>query len=207
MVIRHSRTILALLLLALLPACVTGSDSPSAWIEAMDNRAPTKSAIYVCHTYGCKQKYTFRPSKTDLGKLEAILAKGDKDPQAERKAIGHAVEWFENRVGPLMGSDKDKGGLDLASSGVRGQMDCIDEASNTTSLLSFAELHGFLKHHKVQSPVARGFFLDGRYPHATAVVKVKTSGEKYAVDSWIHDNGVYPEIKPLKVWLAESPAR
>ncbi len=56
------------------------------------------------------------------------------------------------------------------------------------------------------APIARGFFLDGRYPHATAVIKEKASGKQHAVDSWVHDNGVYPEIKPLSVWLKESPA-
>nr|WP_321457096.1 hypothetical protein [uncultured Cohaesibacter sp.] len=173
----------------------------------MNNRAPTNTTVYICHAFGCKLKYGFHFTKADLSKLESILKKGKASPKAERKAIGNAVAWFENRVGPLVGSDKDKGGLDMIHSGVPGQMDCIDEASNTTSLLSFAQKHGFLKYHIVQSPEARGFFLDGRYPHATAVVLDKQANEKYAIDSWIYDNGVFPKIKTLKGWMAEWPSR
>ncbi|WP_319531918.1 hypothetical protein [uncultured Cohaesibacter sp.] len=201
------RSFLALGCVALLSGCITQkSDSPDHWIKAMNNRPATKSTIYVCHAFGCKLKYTFRPTSKDIAKLKSILAKGKRSPEAERKAIGNAVVWFEKRVGPLMGSDKDKGGLDMHNSGVPGQMDCIDEASNTTSLIVFAEKHGLLTHYTVQSPVARGFFLDGRYPHATAVIKEKKSGKRYAVDSWLFDNGVFPAIKPLHVWMSESPS-
>ena len=94
----------------------------------------------------------------------------------------------------------------MQNAGVPGQMDCVDEASNTTSLLMFAQMHGLLKHHRIHSPVARGFFLDFRYPHATAVVTDIKSGKKFAVDSWKYDNGVFPDIKPLDVWMSESPA-
>lgn len=198
----------ALPLLASLVACnAQTSNSTARWVSAMNNRAPTATTIYVCHAFGCSLKYGFRFTKKDLDKLKRILSAGSRSPEAERKAIGNAVVWFEKRVGPIIGSDKDKGGLDMQNAGVPGQMDCIDESSNTTSLISFAQNHGFLKYHKVQSPVARGFFLDGRYPHATAVVLEKESGKRYAVDSWIYDNGVFPKIKLLEAWMAESPAR
>ncbi|WP_316862365.1 hypothetical protein [uncultured Cohaesibacter sp.] len=173
----------------------------------MNNRAPTKSNIYVCHAFGCTLKTTFVPTKRDLSRLRSILRAGRRSPKAERKAIGNAVVWFEKRVGPIVGSSNDKGGLDMENAGVPGQMDCIDESSNTTSLLVFAQSHGFLKYHKVQSPVARGFFLDGRYPHATAVVLEEKSGTRYAIDSWVYDNGKFPKIKRLKDWMAETPSR
>ncbi|SNY93300.1 hypothetical protein SAMN04515647_3591 [Cohaesibacter sp. ES.047] len=196
---------LALIVATALGSCATQkSDSPDRWIKTMNNRPVTKSTIYVCHAFGCKLKYAFHPTKKDIRKLKRILARGKRSPKAERKAIGKAVVWFEKRVGPAVGSDKDKGGLDMYNSGVPGQMDCIDEASNTTSLLVFAQKHGLLTHYKYQAPVARGFFLDGRYPHATAVIKNKKSGKRYAVDSWKFDNGVFPVIKPLDVWLSES---
>ena len=191
----------------MLAACQTQSTSSlNDWSQRMSYRPPSMTNIHICHAFGCKLKHRFQPTKQDLRKLKSILARGKKSPKAERKAIGKAVQWFEKRVGPAVGSDKDIGGLDMRNSGVAGQMDCIDEASNTTSLLTFAQKHGFLKHHQTMAPVARGFFLDGRYPHATAVIKEKESGKQHAIDSWVHDNGVYPEIKPLSVWLKESPA-
>nr|WP_319512773.1 hypothetical protein [uncultured Cohaesibacter sp.] len=195
------------LLIALAGCNAQTSSSTDGWISAMNNRAPTKTTIYICHAFGCTLKYGYHLTKGDIAKLKKILYTGRRSPEAERKAIGNAVAWFEKRVGPYVGSDKDKGGLDMRNAGVPGQMDCIDEASNTTSLITFAQQHGFLKYHKVQSPVARGFFLDGRYPHATAVVLDIKNDKRYAIDSWIYDNGVFPKIKPLKDWMAESPAR
>ncbi len=182
------------------------SPSTERWEASMNMRAPSQNTVYVCHAYGCQIKYAFTPSSKDRLAIKAILSKGKTSPEAERKAIGYMVQWFEKRVGPAVGSDKDKGGLDLKSAGIPGQMDCIDEASNTTSYIAFAQKNGWLMHHNVMSPVARGFFLDGRYPHATAVVQDKDTGINHAVDSWKYDNGVYPFIKPLKVWFAEKPA-
>lgn len=193
---------------ALLAGCQTQSTSSlDDWSSRMSYRAPSNSQIFICHAFGCKLKHRFKPGEKDLAKLKAILALGQASPEAERKAIGKAVQWFERRVGPVVGSDKDIGGLDMRNAGVAGQMDCIDEASNTTSYLTYAEKNGLLKYHTVLAPVARGFFLDGRYPHATAVVKEKDSGRRHAVDSWRYDNGVLPIIKPLEAWYQESPSR
>ena len=204
---KQSLVILTGLLLTACSAQNQAQKSPDRWIKQMHNRAPTASTIYVCHTFGCKLNFAFHPTRQDMNRLKSILAKGAKNPKAERQAIGNAIAWLEKRVGPKIGSDNDKGGLDMQHSGISGQMDCIDEASNTTSYLSFVQLHGLLKYHKVQSPVARGFFLDLRYPHATAVILDTTTGNRFAVDSWIYDNGVFPAIKPLDVWMAEQPAR
>ncbi|WP_430512409.1 hypothetical protein [Pannonibacter phragmitetus] len=103
-----------------------------------------------------------------------------------------------------LGTTPDIGGLDMRNAGVPGQMDCIDEASNTTSLLLYAEREGMLRHHSVVSPVARGFLLDGRYPHATAVLREMRSGQAHAIDSWVHDSGKPPVIQPLESWFAAS---
>jgi hypothetical protein len=59
---------------------------------------------------------------------------------------------------------------------------------------------GYLKHHEVLEPTARGFFLDGRYPHATAVLRENISGEKWAIDSWPRANAEPPVIQLLSVW-------
>lgn len=192
--------------LALLAGCQSQiSDSTSRWESQANMRPPTRTTIYICHAFGCKLQHAFHPSKEDIENLTSIMANGYSDAQAERKALGSAIQWFEKRVGPQVGSDKDIGGFDMQHSGVPGHMDCIDEASNSTSYMLFMQMHGLLKHHTVKSPVARGFFLDGRYPHATSVVGEKGKGKEglFAIDSWKYDNGVYPDIKPLSVWFAE----
>lgn len=187
----------------LLAGCAGQAAGPAAsWYAEHNGVAPAGTRIYVCHAFGCALKTPFDFTPAQMRRLKAILAKGRASPEAERAAIAEAIAWSERTIGPVVGSDKDVGGLDLHNAGVPGQMDCIDEATNTTSVLSVAARAGYLAHHKVASPVARGFFLDGRYPHATAVVRETKSGAAFAVDSWPHANGVKPEIMPLEAWFA-----
>ncbi|WP_235974706.1 hypothetical protein [Stappia albiluteola] len=179
--------------------------SPGVWYAQHDGIAPRQDRIYVCHAFGCARKTPVDFSAGDRRKLAGILAKGRSSAAAERRAIAEAVAWNEKRVAPIVGSANDQGGYDLRNSGVPGQMDCIDEATNTTSLLLVAARHGYLKHHAVASPVARGFFIDGEYPHATAVVTELKTNKPYAIDSWPYANGVKPVVQDLDQWFAYLP--
>lgn len=196
--------ILAALLLAGCASQVTGT--LSSWYQARKSPPPTSNTIYICHAFGCAHVTPVRYDAASIAALRHILARGAASAKAERHAVSEAVQWNERHVGKIVGSDKDKGGLDLVDGGVPGQMDCLDEATNTTSLLLFAETHGMLRYHTVASPVARGFFLDGRYPHATAVLRETASGAYYAVDSWPRANGERPDIMPLPKWMATYPS-
>ncbi|MBS8259290.1 hypothetical protein DYI23_03565 [Roseibium polysiphoniae] len=195
----------ALLCLGLTLAGCAGQANGDAngWYDGSKGLAPKANRIYVCHGFGCAYKTPVDFSARDLSRLRSILASGRRSPAGERRAIAKAVQWQERRVAGAVGSAKDVGGLDMQNAGVRGQMDCIDESTNTNSLLLVAQRHGYLKHHTVSSPVARGFFLDGRYPHATATVREKKSGKVYAVDSWPDSNGKPPRISELSVWMSQ----
>ncbi|MEP0235208.1 hypothetical protein [Roseibium sp.] len=194
----------ALLCLGLMFAGCAGQANGDAngWYDGSKGIAPKENRIYICHGFGCAYKTPVDFSTRDLARLRSILASGRQSPASERKAIAKAVQWQERRVASTVGSAKDVGGLDMQNAGVRGQMDCIDESTNTNSLLLVAQRHGYLKHHTVSSPVARGFFLDGRYPHATATVREKKTGTVYAVDSWPESNGKPPRISELSVWMS-----
>jgi hypothetical protein len=67
------------------------------------------------------------------------------------------------------------------------------------------EKRGLLKYHGVEAPSARGFFIDGRYPHATAVLTESGTGEKWAIDSWPRANAEPPVVQPLRVWKRARP--
>ena len=90
-----------------------------------------------------------------------------------------------------------------------GQLDCIDETSNTTTVLELLDRAGLLVWHEVRGPMSRFFVYDG-WPHTTAVIVETATGEAYAVDSWFHDNGQPAEVVPLEQWVAgwgpEQPA-
>ncbi len=177
-----------------------------SWYTARNAVAPSNDRMYVCHAFGCARRTPVQLTRRDILRLRNILANGRSSPNAERRAIARAVAWSERRVAPAVGSGNDVGGLDMQNAGVPGQMDCIDEATNTTSVLLVAERHGFLAHHYVTTPVARGFFLDGKYPHATAAIIEKKTGRGYAVDSWPRRNGADPNVMTLDTWFADTPS-
>lgn len=196
----------SLMLSAILAGCMQNSrGDPSSWYESQDARAPKGTSVYVCHGTGCARKERVDFSPSDMKKLQTILATGNASASEELAAMGKAVQWFEKRVAPQVGSGNDVGGFDISTVNKPGQLDCIDEATNTTSILKLAADRGYLTHHRIGRPSARGFFLDGRYPHATAVVIQTSSDEAYAIDSWTRDNGKPPEIMPLSVWFKQRP--
>ena len=57
-----------------------------------------------------------------------------------------------------------------------------------------------LRHHDVDVPEARGFFIDGRPPHATAVLVEKATGTNGRFDSWTVGYGQALEVMPLERW-------
>jgi hypothetical protein len=57
-----------------------------------------------------------------------------------------------------------------------------------------------LRYHDVDVPEARGYVVDGRPPHATAVLTEKATGAKWSIDSWRVGYGQPLEIMPLERW-------
>jgi hypothetical protein len=163
--------------------------------------------IRYCHGYGCALRSSVRLSASDLSNLRRILAGGSRSAAAERAAIGRADQWFERLAGSQTGTSSDgaKDVYELFTS--PSQIDCVDEAENTTTLLKLAQSRGWLRHHTVGRIDRRGFMIDGRYPHHTATIRDKTSGEVWVVDSWVRANAEPPDIKPLAIWKKEGGLR
>ncbi|HQF30461.1 MAG TPA: hypothetical protein PLJ34_03360, partial [Hyphomicrobiales bacterium] len=175
---------------------------PGAWYSGHSVATPKGDRVMVCHSYGCARRVPLALSGADVAKLQSMLAAGKASPAAEREAVSHAVQWYERKTAALIGGTPDRSKTEPSMSGVPGQMDCVDEATNTTSLLVLASERGLLAHHRVGAPVARGFFLDGRYPHVTAVLVENDDGRPYAVDSWPGPNAAPPEVMTLDKWFA-----
>lgn len=122
------------------------------------------------------------------------------DAATERRQIATAIARLEQTIGAKTGTDADRGGT-FPGFGRKGQMDCIDEATNTETYLRLLEAAGHLRHHRVVGTATRGFFVRG-WPHMAAVIEERPGGARYVVDSWFHDNGVAPELVPLTAWTA-----
>lgn len=169
-----------------------------AVIAAPAGASPPEGRIYVCSGYGCSYKTRLDITQPIARRFASIMVGGRASAEHERAAIARAVQFFETQTTEVIGvADKPKG--DMGGGGAKGQMDCIDESTNTRALLEYLEGSGLLHHHQVERNASRGFFLDMRYPHMTAVIRDE-SGVRWAVDSWYEPAGGPPDIMHLDEW-------
>ncbi len=189
----------SLSLLFALVLLTTGAQAQENWFKRGHGRAPSLSKAFICHGYTCRLVTPVYFTADEFSRIGRQLAAGTRDAAEERAAISRAVQAFETFVGARIGTANDLPAMQFGR-GADDQMDCIDEATNTTSLLMMLAKHGYIRHHTVEAPSARGFFFDGRYPHATAVLTDTATGEKWAVDSWPRANGEAPLVMPLAQW-------
>lgn len=188
------------LLMPVLGACTSVSSNYSATLSKV---APSR--LTVCHGYNCYFRTPLGLGEADMERIRAIMAAGSASPAAERDAIGNAVAYYEDRAGDAIGV-RDRAKSELNEGGTKGQMDCIDESTNTRTFMLLLQKQGLLRHHTVQSNVSRGFFIDARYPHSTAVLKETGSGKLWAVDSWYEPMGGRPDILTLAEWKTRGVA-
>lgn len=161
---------------------------------------PTLAGFDMCHGGGCAVV-----EKVSLSDEEWALVNDEFDPlpenaEEERSAIGNAIGTMERIVGAKTGTDTDRGGT-FGNSAYPGQLDCNDESTNSTTYMKLMLQAGLIQFHEVMDTKTRNFFFNG-WPHTTAVIRDKQSGQRYAVDSWFYDNGVPAVILLLEVWQA-----
>lgn len=199
----------AVLLAAALAGCTHPRTGPvSQHYVDWQSRPPQGNTVYVCHAYGCKLQTRFRFTDADIAELTALMAKTRQADTAaeERRAVAYAIGWIETRVGKVIGTDKDRPGMDFAASGDPTQNDCVDEATNTTSYLLVLQHNKLLRHHTVGTPFSKENLLRGvsGWPHWTAVLQENGSAQRWAVDSWIYANGENPAIVEVEKWYIDS---
>lgn len=175
-----------------------------SWFTENGYVPPSGNRIVACHGYGCSRRTLVAVDASWLNRAHTLLRSGRSSPAAERRAIGNVVRLYTAYLARSFGGAPDRPGSPPSMSGVNGQMDCVDETANTTSLLLILQEQGLLVHHQVRRPRSRGLFFDGRYPHTTAVVAEKQTGREWAVDPWRKAPGQEPDILPLAQWRQDS---
>ncbi len=175
---------------------------------------PRGNTITVCSAYGCQKRSKVVIKPQELKQIAALMKKTKRDSSSyeERRAIAYAIGWLETRVGKEIGTSADRPGMDYDASGDPTQQDCVDEATNTTAYLMFLDEKGLIKQHTVEHPISKGNIFKGAlqgdpvkyWPHWTAVLKEKGTGQKYAVDSWIYENGENPAVVKLEEWYIKD---
>ena len=195
---------LVLAVCVVLAGCKSGTD-PNANNQKFDLGLSSNSRVYLCHGFECFFRDRVEFSDNDILALREIMSDA-KTAEEERAAVQKAIQWFERKAGEEVGTKDDLGGLNFFS-GTKGQQDCIDESTTTTNFLVMLSKNGLLNHHTVGSVHARGFFLDGRYPHATATLTESFTQKDWAIDTWVRDNGEPAVIMPLNDWMAARPGQ
>jgi hypothetical protein len=158
---------------------------------------PDPARFNICYSHGCASLSWVKMSAEQWQRVREVFAKPADTPAGEREQIRTAIALFETIVGAMTGTAGDKGG-NLAGFGLTGQMDCIDESTNTTTYLRMLEKYGLLRWHKVADRATRWSLFT--WPHTTAVIEERAGLELWAVDSWFLDNGEPPFILPLDTW-------
>lgn len=184
------------------------SGSPADHLAFFGVPEPSPNTVHVCHAYGCQMRTKVRFTGADLTELRALMDKtrAADTPHEERRAVAYAIGWIERRVGDAIGTKSDRAGMDFAASGDPTQQDCVDESTNTTSYLLVLQSNGLLRHHTVARPFAKDQLWRGvaGWTHWTAVLTETASGQRWAVDSWIYENGENPAIVETEHWYVSD---
>ncbi len=214
---RQARILLSLLVVAVsLAACTHDRNGPPRQHFAEFHVAPPDGdRVEVCRAYTCAQKTTYYFHPAYIKQLAALMKKTKKadTPYEERRAVAYAIADIEIKVGAKLGI-KDRAGMEFGGSGDPTQQDCVDEATNTTSYLLVLQSNGLLKYHMVRIPFSKGDLLKATlqgdpvkyWPHWTAVLEEKGTGQRYAVDSWIYANGENPAVVKVEDWYIKDLA-
>lgn len=186
------------------PAAAMISRPAQSWFSENGYVPPVGHRIIACHGYGCSRRTEVVVDRAWLSRAGAALRAGRGSPDAERRALGNVIRMYTAYLAASFGGRPDAPGSPPGMSGRHGQMDCVDETANTTSLLLVLQENDLLRHHQVERPQSRGLFIDGRYPHVTAIIAEKQTGREWAVDPWAKAPGHYPDILPLAQWRQDS---
>ena len=185
----------------LFPAFLTScGHSPAESLQARYKEKNSISAFLVCSEYSCSTEQWVSLSETEWSQVRSNFLPAPLSAPDERERIRRAVAMMENLVGPKIGTDIDRAGAAIFTLDKRGQLDCIDEAYNTTTYLRFMDSDNLIQYHQIGEPARRGYILN-RWPHNTATVIEHDTGASYAVDSWFGANGALPDVVSLQSWL------
>lgn len=159
--------------------------------------SPDISHFSMCHDQGCKTVEQLSLNSVQWQKISRHFLPQATTAVLERQQIAAAIAEFEQIIGLMTDTSQDKAGL-FKHMGSPGQLDCIDESTNTTTYLLILNQQDLLKWHQPIDHVNRGFFIFG-WPHSSAAMR-DYRGNEFAVDSWFEDNGQRPHIIPLSQW-------
>lgn len=202
------------LLFSLFSFFVFNAEAAVSDINRIYHATPSLQALDVCSGGGCADIKRVSLTQEEWQKVVAIFNNANAANKVsgvqERQQISKAVGMLEEIVGVKAGTSTDRAGT-FDNSSYPGQLDCNDEAINTTTYMRLMLQNGLIKLHEIEDLRTRNFFFTG-WPHTTAVIHEIATGNRFAVDSWFYDNGVPATIVPFEQWKSgyvpeDSPIR
>ena len=169
-------------------------------ISRIYHGTPSLNAFEICQGGGCAEVSQLNLSQAEWQPISQIFSSKAQNASQERAQIAKAIGALESVVGVKIGTTSDRAGT-FDNSNYQGQLDCNDEAINTTTYMRLLKQNGLMQHHEIEDTRTRNFFFTG-WPHTTAVIHDIKTGERYAVDSWFYDNGAPAVIVPFAEWKA-----
>ncbi len=169
-------------------------------ISRIFHNFPTTSSFEICHSGGCADVSQVAISDEEWLAVSEIFEEQATSPAHERVQIAQAIGMLERLVGNKIGTSGDLAGT-FGNSQYKGQLDCNDEAINTTTYMRLLQSQGLMPQHVIEDTRTRNFFFTG-WPHSTAVIRDIATGKQFAVDSWFYDNGHAATIVPFATWKA-----
>lgn len=161
---------------------------------------PTPQGFSFCWGGTCAAIEQIGLTAEEWSRVRAMFGPLPPDAESERETVRAAIGLLESIVGPKTGTAGDRAGT-FGNSAWPGQLDCNDEATNTTSYMRMMRADGLMRFHEILDTKTRGgFLIFGR--HSTAVIAEIGSMKKFAVDSWFYDNGQPATVLPLGIWQA-----
>ena len=151
-------------------------------------------SIAVCLDYHCDLTQTVRLSQLQWRGVRAQFP-GVSNPGAERDAIRQAIALPARQIGRVTSSWQ---GLpkNRAGAGLPDQLDCVAESPDSTTHLQRLADDRLLQWHEVEEPTKCTLWLV--VAGWSAVIRERTTGERYAVDSRFLGTGLAPFVQPLR---------
>jgi len=180
-----------------LSGCMASSGGkPGSFLNAHSLSRPAPKSVTYCSEHGCRKRTRISLAGKNWSRI-ARKFKRRHSAASERRAIASAMAIFEQVGGKASGSSADRARTQFNSD---HQLDCIDEATNMTSLLVMLNTAGLLRHNKPVGPSLRPVSNGNRWPHYAGTVRDKKSGKLYVIDSWFRANGKPAVVVPYSKW-------
>ncbi len=160
---------------------------------------PTPASFKACYGNSCRLHSQVNLSAEQWQEVRAVFDPAPADALAERRAVARAIAVLERFTGEQTGTSEDAPGMGVHFN-PDGQLDCIDESTNSTAYLRMMAADGLIKFHGIGFPTHR-FVLSAWGPSNTATMRENATSKRYAVESYFRENGEPAYVMPLEIWI------